>query len=241
MSNIKKPGEIRTFWFPFFKNLTEDDFLKIFKVLSLISVNGYFKYNKATLEKLKNDPDGKWFLKTVQLDEDNPMGFAPRCASFIRNLANFLKNNPSYTTDKMVEFAEKNPPLNTIVRRFVVKNLPQSQIPTIQPDNQVLVEGKHTQSVQVSSDEEKYMNAVGRLVDFFDKASKTILVKDYKQLSIESKIKVLKDIASILALKPPKGFKWGGTNVFNKINVYNSNLKDLETAVVDWLKQNQEQ
>lgn len=225
---------VKTFWTQFYSDLKEEDFIRIVKLLGDTVVDGSkVRWTKENFEKVLNHPDGAYFLKLLDVKEDDFFKWTRVGRAFLINLSKFFKNNPAYLTDRILEACP--PLLKENFIKWKENKLPQSDIPIVSENQMVVYDKKHAARVPVRNDEIVYHQTLSRLIDVMYKVSKSIKIDEIKNLSPEKKIKILKDIATILSFKPLKGFS-GGNTIFKNLNIFTDQIDKLEKAMIEWVK-----
>lgn len=167
-------------------------------------------------------------LFTTDLDA-TPRKFFYKFNTFLRNVLNYLKQNPAYVTDEMKSIMESSPRMAWALSHFKsVETKTGAEV--VVRDTQETTGIKRT-TVRQDTPEVRMLEGMFHVANIFEEIARSIKPKDIKTMSVKDKIGAISKLAFMF--KVQQNFK-PNSQVFQQINIYKAEKDDLEKAILDY-------
>ena len=200
-----------------------------------------FVFTKETIENAEKKLDGptcpeQEFLYRINLfttDLDaTPRKFFYKFNTFLRNVLNYLKQNPAYLTDEMKVIMESTPRMSWALSHFKTTETKTGQEVTVR-DTQDLTQIKR-QTVKQDTPEVRMLEGMYHVANIFEELARSIKPKDIKNMNVKDKISAISKLAFMF--KVQQNFK-PNANVFQQFNIYKAEKDDLEKAILEYAEE----
>lgn len=161
--------------------------------------------------------------------EDTDSKYRFRFQAMSRHILVYLKEHPSIISPAMRTLVQSYPlRLGWVLKQYMIQQ-------THAGDVVVRDGGTDSKEVALPSINQKMMETLVTMTDFYQRLAESIGEKDIKVMKLMEKVKVMKDFSFIFTTATKKQ----ATSHLTQININTKNAKGVEETMLEYLKQSQ--
>lgn len=172
-------------------------------------------------------------LFTTDLDA-TPRKFFYKFNTFLRNVLNYLKQNPVYITEEMKAVLESSPRMAWALSHFKTVETKVGSEVTVRDTNDVTQIARRT--VKQDTPEVLMLEGMYAVANLFTELAKSIKPKDIKNMNARDKFTALAKLIPMFRVQ--QNFK-PNSAVFQQFNIYKAEKDDLEKAILEYADDNE--
>lgn len=212
---------------------TDAHFVAWFQLMHHFTIDKKLTFNEVTLQAFRqkareHDLWNEWMHRAEAHLRDYDIGkIAGRINNMNRVIGSYLQNNPHVITTQMKGMMEASPYLEKYAQPFTTEKT-EMGASVVKPNTDEL--DKFTMP------EVKYHEAMLKAANITDELLGSISKKDIKAMSPKDRLSLAKDFITLLS-RVQNGYK-PNTQIFKQLVVHQAGREDLESALLNYSKDN---